>query len=139
MLVASAAGSLHAQIIPRLPGGGRGAQQQPPRDTTKDTTRMKWAPPDSVAQRLLQMQGYTVTRYQGDTAVFNAKSHALDLLAGPPVKQPGDTSKNPGKRRLAAVDRDQQVIQSDSGIYYTESTHQVVSGGSYIVVPPPKS
>ncbi|HEV8449398.1 MAG TPA: putative LPS assembly protein LptD [Gemmatimonadaceae bacterium] len=137
ILIASAAGSLHAQIIPRLPGG-RGAQPAP-RDTIKDTTRIRFATPDSVGQRLLQMPGFTVTRYQGDTAVFNAQNHALDLLAGPPIKQLGDTSKKPGKRRLAAVDRDQQIIQSDSGIYYTESNHRVVSGGAYIVVPPPKS
>jgi hypothetical protein len=39
------------------------------------------------------MQGYTVTRYQGDTAVYNAQTHALDLLAGPPVRQPGDSTK----------------------------------------------
>ncbi len=136
-LIASAAGSVHAQI-PRLPGVGRGNAQPVPRDTTKDSTRIKWAPPDSVAQRLLQMQGYTVTRYQGDTAVFNAQTHALDLLAGPPVRQPGDSTK-PAKRRIAAVDRDAQQIQSDSGIYYTERTHKVVSGGSYVVVPPPKS
>ena len=79
ILIASAAGTIHAQI-PRLPGGGvgRGNAQPVLRDTTKDSTRIKWAPPDSVAQRLLQMQGYTATRYQGDTAVFNAQTHALE-------------------------------------------------------------
>jgi hypothetical protein len=124
LLVASAAGSARAQVIPRLPGG-RGGVQPVPRDTSKDSTRLKWATPDSVAQRLLQMQGYMVTRYQGDTAVFNAQTHALDLLAA--------------KKRPAAVDRDAQQIVSDSGIYYTERTHKVVSGGSYTVTPPPKS
>ncbi len=96
-----------------------------PRDTTKDTTKIKWPTPDSVAQRLLQMRGYTITRYQGDTAVFNAQTHALDLLAA--------------KKRLSAVDRDSQTIVSDSGIYYSEANHGVVSGGHYVVTPPPNS
>ena len=123
--VASVAVSLHAQVIPRLPGG-RGGLQPVPRDTTKkDSTALKWPAPDSVAQRLLQMQGYTVTRYQGDTAVFNAQTHALDLLAK--------------KKGVAAVDRDAQTIVSDSGIYYTEANKKVVSGGAYRVTPPPKS
>ena len=121
LVVASFAGSVNAQI-PRLPGG---RVQPTPRDTSKDSTKIKWGAPDSVAQRLLQLRGYTVTRYQGDTAVFNAQTHALDLLAA--------------KKRIAAVDRDSQTIVSDSGIYYTETTHKVVSGGKYRVTPPPNS
>ncbi len=122
LVVASFAGSVNAQVLPRLPGG---RVQPGPRDTTKDTTKIKWAPPDSIAQRLLQLRNFTVTRYQGDTAVFNAQSHALDLLAA--------------KKRLAAVDRDSQTIVSDSGIYYSEKTRGVVSGGKYTVTPPPNS
>lgn len=124
VLAALFAGSANAQVIPRLPGG-RGGLQPVKRDSTTDSTRLKWAAPDSVAQRLLQMQGYSVTRYQGDTAVFNAQTHALDLLAA--------------KKRRAAVDRDSQIVVSDSGIYYTETAHKVVSGGTYRVTPPPNS
>jgi hypothetical protein len=123
LFVACLAHSASAQIIPRVPAGR--PTQPAPRDTTKDSTRIKWPTPDSVAQRLLQMQGYNVTRYQSDTAVFNAQTHALDLLAA--------------KKRQAAVDRDAQTIVSDSGIYYTETTRKVVSGGHYTVTPPPNS
>lgn len=124
VLLTSLAQSVSAQIIPRPPVG-RGGIQPVPRDTSKDSSRVKWAPPDSVAQRLMLLQGYNVTRYQGDTAVFNAQSHALDLLAA--------------KKGVAAVDRDAQTVVSDSGIYYTESNRKVVSGGHYRLTPPPNS
>lgn len=117
------AGPASAQIIPRAPGN-RGLQPVP-RDTTRDSTHIKWDAPDSVAQRLLQLKDFTITRYQGDTAILNAQTHALDLLAA-------------GKRK-AAVDRESQTIVSDSGIYYTETQHSAVSGGHYVVTPPPNS
>ncbi|HTI62243.1 MAG TPA: putative LPS assembly protein LptD, partial [Gemmatimonadaceae bacterium] len=85
-----------------------------------------WPKPDSIALRLLNVPGYTITRYVGETAFFNAKTHALDLLAA-------------GKKRLAVVDRDSQVVVSDSGIYYTETTRKVTTGGHYVLTPPPNS
>jgi hypothetical protein len=69
--------------------------------------------------------GYTITRYQGDTAFFNAQTHALDLLAA--------------NKRRAIVDRDSQIVVSDSGIYYTETDRKVVTGGKYTLSPPPSS
>ncbi len=109
-----------AQVIPRLPTG----RQAPavPRDTTKDSTRLKWPVPDSVTQALMSKPGYSITRYQGDTAFFDAEHRALDLLAS--------------KTRRAAVDRDSQIVVSDSGIYYTEATRHITTGGHYVLSSP---
>ncbi|MDB4876270.1 MAG: hypothetical protein JWM41_2716 [Gemmatimonadetes bacterium] len=114
---AAAAAPARAQI-PRFPGA-RPTVQPAPRDTTKDSTQVKWAPPDSVMQALMAKQGYSVTRYQGDTAFFNAQTHAIDLLAA--------------KRRRVAVERDTQLVVSDSGIYYNEATRRVTTGGNYVL------
>ena len=117
-----------AQIIPRRLPGGRSVQPRQARtDTTHDSTHVvHWPTPDSIAQRLLNQPEYTITRYQGDTAYFNAKTHALDLLAA-------------GKQRLAVVDRDSQVVVSDSGIYYTEANRKAITGGHYVLTPPPNT
>lgn len=127
LLVLLVAPSGFAQIIPRLPGA-RGVSPQPVRrDTVRDSTKIvKWPAPDSIAQRLLNKPGFTITRYQGDTAFLNARTHALDLLAA-------------GKKRLAVVDRDSQVVVSDSGIYYTETSRKAITGGHYVLTPPPSS
>src|SRR5262245_31690860 len=109
--------TVQAQIIPRAPGPSRGLQPVL-RDST-DSTRFKWPAPDSLTQALMQRPDYTVTRYQGDTAFFNALRRSLDLLAA--------------KKRLAVVTRDSQTIVSDSGIYYSEATQRVRMGGNYIL------
>jgi hypothetical protein len=114
------AGTLSAQIIPRLPGAARPVQPVR-RDTTTDTTGVKWPTPDSVMQRLLSTPGYSITRYQGDTAFFNAQRRSLDLLAA--------------KNQRAVVERDSQMVVSDSGIYYTEATKNIETGGHYIFRP----
>jgi hypothetical protein len=112
--------------IPRLPGARPIAPvQRQPGDTLKDSARVKWPAPDTVMQKLMNKQGYSITRYMGDTAYFNAETRALDLLAA--------------KKRPAVVDRDSQTVVSDSGIYYTEATRRVVTGGKYLLVPPPNS
>ena len=110
--------------IPRIPSSRapvRPVQRQTPKDTTKDSTSIKWSAPDSVMQALLSRRGYSVTRYQGDTAFFNEQTHAVDLLAA--------------KKHRIAVQRDSQTIVSDSGIYYTETTRRVTSGGTYVITP----
>ena len=121
-LVAAAGRVAHSQIIPRLPAARPAAPRQGTRDTTNDTLRIKWPQPDSVAQRLLQLPGYTVTRFQGDTAFFNQERRSLDLLAG--------------KGRRAAVTRDSQTVVSDSGIYYLEATRDIKTGGRYVLSSP---
>ncbi|MEP6493827.1 MAG: putative LPS assembly protein LptD, partial [bacterium] len=116
-----------SQVIPRLPGGRPGGIQPVKPDSIRDSTRVKWPTPDSVAQLLLAKKGYSITRYQGDTAFFSANdtNRVIDLLAS--------------KNRRAIVDRDSQVIVSDSGVYYTEKTRHVVTGGHYVMIPPPSS
>jgi hypothetical protein len=123
VLLAAAGISPAAAQIPRLPGirpGGR-----PPttaQDTTKkDSLAIKWATPDSVMRALMQKPDYSVTRYQGDTAFFNAQNKAIDLLSA--------------HRHQVGVLRDSQVVVSDSGIYYTEANRHVTTGGKYVLTP----
>ena len=114
--------------IPRLPGAGtRPATPAPGTrgDTLKDSTRVRFPTPDSVTERLLRKPGYSVTRYIGDTAFFDAERKSIDLLAA--------------KKRPAVVDRDSQMVVSDSGIYYSQATRQVVTGGKYTLSPPSSS
>ena len=107
--------------IPRLPSVRPGPVKPAPRDTTKDSTRFKWAAPDSVMLGLLARRGYSVTRYQSDTAFFNAQSQVIDLLAA--------------NKHRTAVQRDSQTVVSDSGIYYTEATRHITTGGNYVITP----
>jgi hypothetical protein len=112
--------------IPRLPGVRPVAPvQKQARDTLHDSTRVKWPAPDTVMQRLISKQGYSITRYMGDTAYFDANNRVLDLLAA--------------TKRPAVVDRDSQTVVSDSGIYYTEAIRHGVAGGHYVITPPPSS
>src|SRR5262245_60573135 len=116
----AAATTVQAQIIPRPPGASRGLQPVQ-RDST-DSTSFKWPEPDSLTQALMQRPDYTVTRYQGDTAFFNAQRRSLDLVAV--------------KKRPAVVTRDAQTIVSDSGIYYNEGTRRATMGGHYVLSDP---
>ena len=93
-----------------------------PRDTLHDSLRVKWPAADSLMQALLTRPGYSITRYQGDTAYFDATHSTLDLL--------------PGKNKRVVVERDSQTIVSDSGIYYAQATKRVTTGGNYILSSP---
>ena len=93
-----------------------------PRDTLHDSLRVKWPAVDSLMQALLTRPGYSITRYQGDTAYFDATHSTLDLL--------------PGKNKRVVVERDSQTIVSDSGIYYAQATKRVTTGGNYILSSP---
>jgi hypothetical protein len=86
---------------------------------------VKWPAPDTVMQRLMNMSGYSITRYMGDTAYLDNSKSLLDLLAA--------------KNRPAVVDRDSQTVVSDSGIYYDQTTRHGVAGGHYVITPPPSS
>jgi hypothetical protein len=84
-----------------------------PGDTTAaaDSSRapkelVQWAEPDSTMNALLSRQGYTVTRYQGKRAVFDAEHHTLHLA--------GD----------GAVQREQTILVADT-IVYNDSTKLV--------------
>lgn len=111
-----------AQIIPRLPGGTRQPVQPMKKDSTTDTLKLKWPEPDSTMRALLGKSGYSITRYKGDTAFFDATSRSLDLLAA--------------KKSRVVVDRDSQIVVSDTGIYYREATRHVTTGGHYILSNP---
>jgi hypothetical protein len=112
--------------IPRLPGTRPVAPvQKQARDTLHDSTRVKWPAPDTIMQRLMNMSGYSITRYMGDTAYLDNSKSLLDLLAA--------------KNRPAVVDRDSQTVVSDSGIYYDQTTRHGVAGGHYVITPPPSS
>src|SRR6185437_9132113 len=118
LALALGAGVARAQVIPRAPSGRRTTPaQSTARDSTKDSTRVKWPEPDSAMADLLRRAGYTVTRYTGDTANFAETTHALQLLAA--------------KGRPAVVQRDSQIVVSDSGIYYSEATRRVTTSGNY--------
>ncbi|HEX6599326.1 MAG TPA: putative LPS assembly protein LptD [Gemmatimonadaceae bacterium] len=74
----------------------------PRRDTTaaKDTlAKPNFAPPDSVMQRLLNLPGYTVTRYKADDISVDAVTRALLFT------------------RNAVVQRDSQIVKSDTIAY----------------------
>jgi hypothetical protein len=89
-------------------GGARdttaaGVARQPGDSAAADTTRrelVKWAEPDSVMATLMEREGYTTTRYQGDVVTFDAGNRVLNLQGGP-----------------AAVEREQTVLVGDTVIY----------------------
>jgi hypothetical protein len=110
-----------AAQIPRLPGIRVGTPTVSRDTTKKDSLAFKWAPPDSAMQALLNIKGYSATRYQGDTAFFNAQTKAIDLLSA--------------HKKDVGVLRDSQAVVSDSGIYYTEANRHVTTGGKYVLTP----
>jgi hypothetical protein len=122
LLGVALAGTASAQIIPRLPGGRPTPVQPVTRDTLHDSLKVKWPVPDSITQALLNKPGYSVTRYMGDTAYFDATNRALDIVAA--------------KKKRVYVERDSQMVISDSGIYYREATRHVTTGGHYVLSSP---
>ena len=48
-------------------------------DSASSRELVKWNEPDSVMQSLMTRPGYTPTKYQGDRAVFDARTHTLEL------------------------------------------------------------
>ncbi len=128
MLCCVAAGTMSAQIIPGRPPIRTGGLVPVRPDSIQRLHEDR-----QVADRLIRQRrrcstsGATrITRYQGDTAYLinsdTAAKRVLDLLAA-------------GKRR-AIVDRDSQLVVSDSGIYYTEATRHVSTGGHYVLSSP---
>jgi hypothetical protein len=88
-------------------------------DTTAraDSGKVSWQAPDSVMQALLARQGYDITRFQGSRVTFDANSKDLRL----------DASKD----QRAAVDRNGQIMVSDSTIYYNQNTNTTTNLGCY--------
>jgi len=68
--------------------------------TARDSlTKANFAPPDSVMQRLLNLPGYTVTRYKAEDITFDAITRALLFTNN------------------AVVQRDSQIVKSDTISY----------------------
>ena len=99
-------------------------QQQAARPDTmlRDTTGVTWPAPDSVMRALAERQGYDVTRFQASRVTFNADTKNLRLDAA--------------KDQRAAVDRNGQVMVSDSTIYYNQGTNTTTNEGCYTLTVP---
>ncbi len=76
-------------------------------------------------EELLRREGYNVTRYQADTVTFNAQTRTLSL--------DGRAS------RVAAVQRDSQLVVADTGIIYSERTGEAVARGNLVFRDPNRS
>jgi lipopolysaccharide assembly outer membrane protein LptD (OstA) len=99
-----------------------GAAAQPGDSAAADTTRrelVKWAEPDSVMGTLMEREGYTTTRYQGDVVTFDARNSNLVLQGGP-----------------AAVAREQTVLVGDT-VIYNDSTQVVRALGDTVILRDP--
>jgi hypothetical protein len=83
------------------------------RDTVGGAKRelVKWAVADSMMEALLVREGYSITRYQGDSVQFDARTRVLDLVGTP-----------------AAVERDKQLLVGRRVIYDDSSDVVVVRG-----------
>ncbi len=92
----------------------------------RDSARKRlvnWAAPDSVTDALLAREGYTVTKYQGNDAVYLADDHALTLTGTPE----GDR---------AAVNQEQTIVVGDT-IVYQDSARVVTARGDTVTVRDP--
>ncbi|HST07423.1 MAG TPA: putative LPS assembly protein LptD, partial [Gemmatimonadaceae bacterium] len=137
-LFVGAGGDMAAQV-PKLPPvpTSRPDTTAARRDTVaakRDTTRrdstavdssakrdlIKWNEPDSVMEALMKRAGYTATRYQGDTAVFNAQTHALELIGN-----------------KAGVNRDQTVLVGHT-VTYSDSSKILIARGDTVILRDPE-
>ena len=129
VLMLGAAPALASAQLPTRPAPVRDTTRAPAdttqrRDTlaAKDTvSQANFVAPDSVMQRLLNLPGYTVTRYQAEDITFDAITRALQFT------------------NRAVVQRDSTLVKSDS-IKYSGSGSTVRvgtdSGGRSVFVTP---
>ena len=89
------------------------------RDTTEVKELVAWTEPDSVMRELLERAGYSVTRYQGRTVVYDAATRGLRLTGDP-----------------AAVAREASLLVGDT-ITYNDSTRDVVVLGDTAILRDP--
>lgn len=107
-------GGTPARAAPARPGTPAGADS-----TKKDTALVHWIPPDSVANALMEREGYTVVRYQAAQVFFQAGDRTITLIG------------RPGER--AVVEREPTLIAADT-IRYSDSTNKALALGPAIVV-----
>jgi hypothetical protein len=84
-----------------------------------DTTGVaNFLPPDSVMQRLMALPGFSITRYQGEIITFQAATRGASLT------------------NRAIVQRDSQIVKSDTILYSGESQGvQAIGKRNVFVVP----
>src|SRR4051812_382409 len=125
MLIAASVGSAQDRVVrPQATDTVRAARDTTRKDSTAaDSTKakelIKWNEEDSVMKALMSRPGYTATRYQGDQAIFDARTGTLHLI---------------GKR--AGVNREQTVVVGDT-ITYNDSTRVVVVLGDTVILRDP--
>ena len=110
-----------AVLVMACAASAEGQVQRPPlrpqpRDTAQGDT-VRFSPPDSVMEALLQKPGYTVTRYEGGVVTFDATVKAFAIAAA--------------AANRAIVERQGQRVVTDSGgsiIYNDESQSVTVTG-----------
>lgn len=89
-------------------------------DSARARELIKWSEPDSVMRALLTRPGYSVTRYQGVTVTFDARSRTLYLEGEP-----------------AGVGRGVVLLVGDT-ITYNDSTKVVLARGDTLVLRDPE-
>ncbi|HEY1952658.1 MAG TPA: putative LPS assembly protein LptD, partial [Gemmatimonadaceae bacterium] len=92
-------------------------------DSTRRHDLIKWNETDSVMDALMKRAGYTATRYQGDTAVFDAQTHRLQLISK--------------KGNKAGVNRDQTVLVG-SNVVYSDSSKIIIARGDTVTLRDPQ-
>ena len=108
------------QPVPRPTADTARPRPAPPR-TAADSARadslrargdsvplMEWLEPDSTMRELLERQGFSKTRYEGGDLTFDARNKGLDVRAG--------------DLKRVAIQRDSQLVVSDSVVRYDEQT-----------------
>jgi hypothetical protein len=120
-------GALVAAMCCLTAAGSLGAQARPDTIPRRDTLQrprelIRWAPVDSVMAALMAKEGYSATRYQGDTVIFRALQRMLRLVRG-------DSGR-------AGVERDGATLVGDS-ILYNDSTKVVTALGDTIILRDP--
>ena len=91
----------------------------PGADTTKKKRVLEFDPPDSIMNVLLGLKGYSVTRYQGERIVFDARDREMHLV---------------GKR--AMVSKDTALLVGDT-IQFNDSTQVVEARGDTLILRDP--
>lgn len=108
-------------VVPRPQPARPGTDTLTARDTTGTPRELiKWNETDSVMDVLMKRPGYSATRYQGDTAVFNAQTHSLELTGA-----------------KSGVSRDQTVLVGRT-IVYSDSTKIIVARGDTVILRDPE-
>jgi lipopolysaccharide export system protein LptA len=137
LLLCAATEGARAQVVPRPP-----TRQPQPRPGVRDTIRDRadtlrartdsanasdttgvanFLPPDSVMQRLMELPGYSLTRYQAEIITFQAATRGAALT------------------NRALVQRDSQIVKSDTVVYSGQSQGVQAKGRRNVFVVPGQS